>query len=257
MGGFLARLAAAIALLFAHPALAQENSDITAAARSVVRIALVETHDGEQYLLGHASGVAVAPNLIVTNAHVVAPLEMADDIGMMIVPAEGSRRYVGRLVAVDPRADLALIRLESGAIPPATIYTGPLDENARVAAIGYPGSVDLAENLSARDRVTPMDAVRTFGQISGGRSRRDVQTLLHTAAMAQGNSGGPLVDACGRIVGVNSFGSISSGSDAEFAFAIAARELVPFLRANGVRPRTIGLACESMAERDRREALRR
>ncbi|MBC2777362.1 S1C family serine protease [Parasphingopyxis marina] len=214
-----------------------ERSQVVVAAQSVVRVALIANDPKQgEYLLGHGSGVAVAPRMIVTNAHVVAPLRESPNIAISIVPSSGSRRYPGELVASDTRADLALIRMQGGDITPLTIFTGSPDETARVAAIGYPGSVDLAENLSATDRVSPIPAVRTFGQISGGRSRRDVDTLLHTAAMARGNSGGPLVDECGRVIGVNSFGSLAEANDAEFGFAISAREIIPFLRANNVQP---------------------
>src|SRR3546814_15134231 len=48
-----------------------EQQDIAAAARGVVRIGLVATNGSEAYFVGHGSGFAVAPDKIVTNAHVV------------------------------------------------------------------------------------------------------------------------------------------------------------------------------------------
>lgn len=233
---------------------AQQN-DVVTAAQSVVRVALIASDPKQgDYLLGHGSGVAVAPGLIVTNAHVVAPLRESPSIEISIVPSQGDERYEGRLLASDSRADLALIRMEEGIVEPLLVFTGRPADTGRVAAIGYPGSVDLAENLSARERVRPIPAVRTFGQLSGGRSRRDVDTLLHTAAMARGNSGGPLVDECGRVIGINSFGSLAQQNDAEFGFAISARELIPFLQSADVRPEITTEGCIPLPERERRAA---
>ncbi|MEE4288283.1 MAG: serine protease, partial [Erythrobacter sp.] len=70
-----------------------------------------------------------------------------------------------------------------------------------------------------------------------------------------------LLDSCGRVLGVNSFGADSDGSDAEFYFAVSLRELLPFLRDNGIEPATNALPCRSIeelnaAERDRFEAAR-
>lgn len=227
----------------AQPAAAQ--SEVVAAARSVVRVAIIgrDPKQGTEFLLGHGSGVAIAPGLIVTNAHVVAPLSGNPNIGVSIVPSEGNQRYPGQLLAADPRADLALIRMQEGIVPPATVFTGTPPDTGRVAALGYPGSVDSAENLSADERVSPLAAVRTFGQLSGGRSRRDVDTILHTAPMARGNSGGPLVDECGRVIGINSFGTLAEANDAEFGFAISVRELIPFLQRADVQANVTTEAC--------------
>lgn len=234
---------------------ARAQNDVVVAARSVVRVALIANDPKQgEYLLGHGSGVAIAPGLIVTNAHVVAPLRESPSISISIVPSSGDERYPGRLLSSDTRADLALIRMEEGIVQPLTVFTGSPPDTGRVAAIGYPGSVDLAENLSASERVRPIPAVRTFGQLSGGRSRRDVDTLLHTAAMARGNSGGPLVDECGRVIGINSFGSLAEQNDAEFGFAISAREIIPFLQRAEVRPDITTESCIPSPERARQIA---
>ncbi|NNC72303.1 MAG: trypsin-like peptidase domain-containing protein [Sphingomonadaceae bacterium] len=230
---------------------AQQN-DVVNASRSVVRVVMIG-NDPErgQFFLGHGSGAVVADGYVVTNHHVVAEMMNDPRITILIVPSEGEAGFPGQVVTSDPRADLALITTRRGVIRPLPIFTGNPGAAARVAALGYPGNVDLAENLSVDDRVRPLPAVRTFGQLSSGRSRRDVDTLLHTAAIARGNSGGPLVDECGRIIGVNSFGAITEGVDAEFGFAISARELVPFLQNADIRPDIITDSCVPLDERER------
>ena len=80
--------------------------------------------------------------------------------------------------------------------------------------------------------------------------------ILHTAPIASGNSGGPLIDNCGRVLGANSFGSISDGNDAEFGFAVSAREILSFLRKAGVKVGSTATPCRSAAEISQEEQLR-
>ena len=98
-------------------------------------------------------------------------------------------------------------------------------------------NVDRAQGLDISDIFRSQPPVKSRGYVSGARPSRQFDTILHTAPIARGNSGGPLLDPCGRVVGVNSFGADNDGGDAEFFFAVSNRELVPFLRANDVEPR--------------------
>jgi hypothetical protein len=74
--------------------------------------------------------------------------------------------------------------------------------------------------------------------------------------MASGNSGGPLVDICGRVLGINSFGSMSDGNDAEFGFAISNREIASFLRQAGVQFARTSIECKSPQEAQDEEIRR-
>lgn len=229
------------------PAPAQDNLDVAAAGRSVVRVVVVAMADGEATGVGTGSGVAVAPDKILTNAHVLADAAEGDAI-IGIVPSEGRKRFTGRLIAFEPQRDLALIQLLDGRVEPASIASGPVPDGAPVAAVGYPYSVDRARELSAEGFVTPQAPVKSWGRVSSGASSQRFDTVLHDAAIGRGNSGGPLVDACGRVVGINSFVTNSEGIDAVFGFAVSARELLPFLREAGVKPQVTGLPCRTSAE---------
>jgi serine protease Do len=251
-----------LAALLPSDPVAADPADIAASSRSVVRVVLVAQDDGKVYYVGHGSGFAVTSNLIVTNAHVVAPLQEDSTILIGVIPSQGSKSYGGKLVAVSQRNDLALIRLEEGRIPAVPLLGTPVEDGANVVAIGYPGTVDRAQGLSLDQLIEPMAPIKTLGNVSGGRSSQDFDTVLHTAPMAAGNSGGPLVDSCGRVVGVNSFGSLSSGNDAEFGFAVSNREVAQFLRDAKVNFSQTSSECLSAAqatqeERERATALRR
>ncbi|WP_164114980.1 serine protease [Sphingorhabdus sp. Alg239-R122] len=234
-----------------------DPEDIAAASRSVVRVVLVAREGERVFFVGHGSGVMIAPDKILTNAHVIEPVREDQSIVIGIIPSQGRKSYGGKLLSFSPANDLAVIQLQNGRLPPATIYSAKPADGASVVAIGYPASVDRAQGLQINDLITPMAPVKTPGVISGGRTSREMDTLLHTAPIASGNSGGPLVDPCGRVVGINSFGSLSDGNDAEFGFAVSAREIMQFARNANIRPRTTSAACRSAAELSREEEKRR
>lgn len=263
MGRFAAGLIAwaAMLLAFAMPARAD---DISAAGRSVVRVVVVAFEDGEVVGFGHGSGFAVGPNRIVTNAHVVAQAaEGVENVAVGVVPSEGSQAFRARVVAVDQARDLALVEVGEGArFTPIPLYTGTLDDGSQVAALGYPGNVDLATAQSSQDYITPLPPTRSVGIFSNVRPINGITTLLHTANIARGNSGGPLLDPCGRVLGVNTLITRNQEGDASFAFAVANREVETFLRAARQPYQTITTPCISMAERisqdrDRAEAEER
>ena len=236
------------ATLLTGPAQA-DPTDISAASRSVVRVVLAAKDGDKVAFVGHGSGFVVAPDKIVTNAHVVEIARQESSVVIGIIPSQGGTSYGGKIIAYSPGNDLALIQvLDGGRLPPMTIFGGPVGDGADVVAIGYPGSVDRAQGLDLDDLIKPMSPVKTTGTVSGGRTTKQFDTILHTAPIASGNSGGPLIDNCGRVLGANSFGSISDGNDAEFGFAVSAREILSFLRKAGVKVGSTATPCRSVAE---------
>lgn len=249
-GRFIATLLLAMLLgLLLAPAVARAD-DIAAASRSVVRVVTIAIVDQEVVGFGHGSGFAVGPNRIVTNAHVVELAQKyPDNVVIGVVPSEGSKSYQGRVVAIDTRKDLALIEITGASLPPATLYTGPLNDDAAIVSLGYPGNVDLATAQSAADYIKPLAPVRSDGSLSASRMVNGEPVLLHTASIARGNSGGPALDRCGRVVGVNSAISKGEDGDANFAFAIADGALLDFLRQAKQQVATVGNPCMSLEER--------
>ncbi|MEC7534198.1 MAG: serine protease, partial [Pseudomonadota bacterium] len=257
MSRFLARLAILLALvapaLTPMPAQA-EPADIDAAARGVVRVVIIGDNNGELFPISHGTGFAVSGDTVVTNAHVVRDALRDEGMQIGIVPNGGGEAVYGRIVAVLARNDLALLRITGSLrLPPLALAGGAPPDSGEVTSVGYPMNVDRAQGLDLSDIFRSQPPVKSRGYVSGARPSRQFDTILHTAPIARGNSGGPLLDPCGRVVGVNSFGADNDGGDAEFFFAVSNRELVPFLRANDVEPRIIAAECRSMADLDEAE----
>lgn len=256
----MTRLSCLLAALFAlvlPPAAQADPADIDAAARGVVRVVIMGTDGQEVFPVSHGTGFAVAPRRIVTNAHVVREALQDDTLRIGIVPSEGGEAAdYARAVAVSPTNDLALVEITGTLrLPPLTIAAGPM-RDGQVSAVGYPMNVDRAQGLDMGDIFRSQPPVKSRGFLSGQRPSRLFDTILHTAPIARGNSGGPLLDGCGRVIGVNSFGTDSGGSDGEFYFAVSTRELLPFLRANDVDARVADLPCRSLEELDAAERAR-
>lgn len=229
--------------------------DISAAARGVVRVVTIASAEGEVVGFGHGSGLAVAPNRIVTNAHVVElAARYPDNVIIGVVPSEGDRSYRGKLIAYDAQRDLALIEFSGTRLPTLTLFTGPVTDGETVVALGYPGNVDVATAQSAADFIRPLVPVRSQGGFAGRRSLTGIEVLLHTAGIARGSSGGPLLDQCGRVIGVNSAITKAEEGDSSFGFAISDTELVAFLREAKQPFATIGAPCTVVEEKLRQDA---
>ncbi len=202
-------------------------------AISVVAIQRVIGVDGE---LGESAGtglIVTADGEIITNAHVVAD---ADTVNVRL-PGESEPR-VGAVVAVDASNDLALVRIDASGLSPAT-FADPDDIRVGddVVAIGYALDLDGDPSVT-RGVVSALD--RTLATRAGA-----LNGLVQTdAAISSGNSGGPLVDAFGRVVGINTavaYGDVDTAANS-LGFAIGVAELLPELEA--LRGAAAGAALE-------------
>lgn len=133
---------------------------------------------------GTGAGVLWAPDLVVTNAHVARAacvgVGLADD-----------RQVEGRLVVADRRLDLALLRVPRAGVAPAILGDSEtLRVGALVVALGHPLGRRRMLTAGVVHAVTPVRP--------GGR-----RWILADLRLAPGNSGGPLADAAGQVVGIN------------------------------------------------------
>jgi serine protease Do len=140
---------------------------------------------------GLGSGFIVrSDGLIATNAHVVQDSDRVD-VGLL----NGKQYTNAKILGVDPRIDVALVKINVTGLPVVTMGdSDALQVGQQAIAIGNPLGFEHTVTVgvvSALNRVIP----------GGGTSLRDlVQT---DASIGPGNSGGPLIDSCGRVIGVN------------------------------------------------------
>jgi len=229
--------AALVLVAFAVPAAAQTSVD--EAERGIVRVVVIlETTEGRM-LYGSGSGFVVAPNLVVTNAHVVAAARQRPEFGVAIVPPQGEGLIPARIIRYSVDTELALLEFSGGPdMPPLTISTVEPHAGDGVVALGYP-DVDY-QGASGSDLLRPAPASRTSGQIASLRDRAPtgapIPTINHQAVISSGSSGGPLLDECGRVIGVNSWHV--SGADTRETRGVSTRanQLLEFLDESGVSP---------------------
>ncbi len=251
-------MAVVMAVVLPVPASSSE-ADIDATSRSVVRVVILNVgRDGGLTIRGHGTGFAVTGNKFVTNAHVIKDAAQYVNVVVGIVPPKGDQPTIAKLVNYNPKRDLALIEVpENLNLPAVTFVSNFNSESADAIAVGYPGVVD---SLTGADRpsemIKPQPPTKGRGAVSQQREVNGVRHVLHSAAIARGNSGGPLLDDCGRVIGVNSFSTRSSASEGEFFFAIANSETQSFLRSNDVSPKVSDLPCRSLAEIAAEESAR-
>ncbi|MFZ5497402.1 MAG: Do family serine endopeptidase [Verrucomicrobiota bacterium] len=163
----------------------------------------------EQLQRGLGSGVIVSPDgYILTNNHVV---EGADEVKVLL---NDEREFTAKIIGTDPKTDVAVIKIEAANLPAATLAdSGTLRVGDVVFAIGNPLGVGQTVTMgivSATSRkVGILDEVQGYEDF--------IQT---DAAINQGNSGGALVDARGRLVGINSAILSTSQGNIGIGFAI-------------------------------------
>jgi Trypsin-like peptidase domain len=240
MQQYIWRLVALALILSFTPARADQVSD---ASRGVVRvIALGEDSEGRQVATG--SGFAISSTHIVTNAHVVQiARDSIGDYGVGIVPSQGGALRRAHIIAYERDKDLAILEIEGGDVQPLSLFGGSFREGQPIVALGYPANVDEITMDSQSEIFDPRAPVRSGGNFSNMRTVHGTEAMLHTASIAHGNSGGPLIDSCGRVLGVNTFVTSNDRGDSSFGFAISTGELTAFLRRNGQRFASVSAEC--------------
>lgn len=166
---------------------------------------------------GLGSGVIMSPKgYVLTNDHVV---HGADRIQVVVQQKDGKQKtYMARLAADYPRADLAVLEIETKG-KETFPYLKFADEPAKVGdwaiAIGYPFGFKQTMTSGI------ISALGVSMRVEGRRYPYLIQT---DAAINQGNSGGPLLNISGEVVGINSAIFSPSGAFAGMGFALPASE---------------------------------
>jgi Trypsin-like peptidase domain/FHA domain len=211
--------------------------------QSTVRIicgAKGEIYSGSGFVIG-----TDRVTYVVTNHHVTACAASngKQDLAILLPPYGTLPIHV---IWADPDLDLAVVRSNKSLGRPAVRLadTGSVMSGAPVTVIGFPGAADVV--VDTEDIAVPSVSRGNVGRVIPGAN--GVHYFQHTASTNPGNSGGPLYDETGNVIGVNSLkaltlvAAISGGQVSAdrvpkgegIAAAVDAAELLPHLKAMGV-----------------------
>jgi Trypsin-like peptidase domain len=209
---------------------------------SVVRILA----EGEQ---GTATGTGFIINnrrAIATNNHVI---DGAKTISVAFLAAGRPTLVPAHLVAADPTKDIALIETDTDIFgEPVLLANYETNPPAKVTAVGYPGAADdIAGGGVANVLLEPSYSVGAVARIlSDVKDMGGDRVIQHTATVNPGNSGGPLFDECGRVIGINTLRVVPNENN-EYAqgifYSVDIRELFPMLEENLVQARIADKPC--------------
>jgi S1-C subfamily serine protease len=185
------------------PLPAMSVADVSASVGASVVAIQVIVGEGDVEL-GEAIGTGIvltSDGEIITNAHVV---EGEDVVNVRLAGETEPRR--GAVIAVDNDNDLALIRIDAEGLTPATFAAADdVRLGDEVIAIGYALNLDGDPSVT-RGIVSALDrTLSSASQVLGGLVQTD-------AAISSGNSGGPLVNSLGQVVGINTLVAANRGT---------------------------------------------
>ena len=186
-----------------------------------LRPAVVNLRAGKGRDGGSGSGVLFTPDgFLLTNAHVVRHFHRPR------IRLHDGREIEGRVIGTDPWTDLAVVQAEAQALPYAQLGDSALLRVGQlVVAIGSPFGFESTVTAGVVSALG-----RTLRTLTGHLVDNVIQT---DAALNPGNSGGPLVDSRGRVIGINT-AIIAPAQGICFAIpANMARDIVPHLLKHG------------------------
>lgn len=193
--------------------------------------------DGDFNAMG--SGFVVAEGYVLTNAHVA---KGAKTIYIANSALKATRAKVVKIEKGDDvgSADFALLSYSASTSLPVLSFNPKIGRMDRVSAWGFPFMItkfdqsieDIANGKLTR--VPPV--VYTEGTVSAIVSKGAGKSIIHTAAIAGGNSGGPLVNSRGEVVGINTWGATEEDEGAFVNASIPTERILRFLQSCGITP---------------------
>lgn len=215
----------------------------TLAQRLEETVVLILVPQAEGLSMG--TGFLVAPGVILSNSHVVGTPVPNTPIFVTGKALGGLQK--AQLLNATPLSesrdslntpDFALLKLNTGTPPevlplPLTVEVEKLEP---VVTAGFPGfelrlDPKFVALLDKGEISAVPEMVVSSGEISVVRGGGDDPTVIaHTAIVSQGNSGGPLVDRCGRVVGINTLIRLDDDSRRQGNYALGGNALLAYLR---------------------------
>ena len=203
--------------------------DVAELEKSVVRILSITANGIES----GTGAVVSSSGHVITNYHVI---ENGSEIA--VFPMGSRDALEASILSTEPGKDLAVLHVPGLRRPVMTLLDGVPDKGASVFALGFPGAADRGSLV--------VDPTLTTGIISrvfiGPWRSVDLGQIQHSAPVNPGNSGGPLLDACGQVVGINTQ-AINPAMGAGIFFSSQSSETIQVLEELGLDPLVSTSAC--------------
>jgi S1-C subfamily serine protease len=215
-----AQLAPASAGPVSLPGNAQLQAAVNRAGPSTVKIVGVGCGQIQE-----GSGFVVAPGEVVTNAHVIAGIpspQVEDDTGV----------HSTTVVLFNPSFDLAILRVVGVADPPLVLDPTDVDRGTQAAVLGYPGGGPFTADPAGVRAQFEAEGRDIYGQGLTVRSVYEIQAVVRP-----GNSGGPLVEPNGQVIGVV---FSRSTTNADVGYALASPGVLAMVHSVGSSDRAVG-----------------
>jgi len=211
-----------LALILLPATTLAEGVPIEQMKASTVRIVCKQMFGGTQIGSGVITG---AGDRIITNNHVI---ECAEKGGEITVIQSKDQRLTATVLWKSAAKDLAVLHLNGsiGGAVPAFATSDMVSDAQTVYAMGFPGDADLSRDSLFQVKITK-------GIISARTVVEDLKIYQTDAAINGGNSGGPLFNESGQVVGIN-FLKISKAGTGGIGYAIQVDELLPELDSLGI-----------------------
>lgn len=187
-------------------------SDVKSAAIEIIAEGSFIEPEGWNINVGsRGSGFIIDPSgIAVTNNHVVTGAAL-----LKVYVGGGTRAYNARVLGVSECSDLAVIDIEGDGFPYLEWYDGEITVGTKIYAAGYP-----------EGNYTLTDGIVSVEEAPGESYWSSVDYVIqHTAKIIPGNSGGPLVNENGQVIGVNYAGVMESDAN----YSISRDEALPVI----------------------------
>jgi S1-C subfamily serine protease len=224
------------AALAPNPALTQEELTnirvYDGANRGVVNVLTKMVSHDRFFMLATPAEGAGSGSVIDKQGHILTNFHVVEDANKVWVTLPGGKDpYEGEIVGQDPDNDIAVLKINA---PPEELFPVP---------IGTSDNLRVGQRVYTLGNPFGLEGTLTTGIISNlnrtlpSRNGRDMKSIIQTdAAMNPGNSGGPLLDTGGRLIGMNVAIATKTGQSAGLGFAIPVnriRQIVPQLIEHG------------------------